>query len=171
MQAMEEFLKSIERRAFRMAQLATHCEADAVDLVQEAMIRLVKKYSDRPREEWKPLFLRILENCILDWHRKEQLKKKLFFWKSDEEDERNDDDKANHFHHDPSDEIHGEQIGRHLLRQIEALPIKQQQCFLLRSWEGLSVAETSKVMGINESSVKTHYFRAIEKLRASQAEF
>ncbi|WP_156508630.1 sigma-70 family RNA polymerase sigma factor, partial [Oleiphilus sp. HI0132] len=63
-----------------------------------------------------------------------------------------------------------EKLGEHLLKVIEQLPVKQQQCFLLRTWEGLSVRETAEVMKINENSVKSHYFRAMEKLRSSKAQ-
>ncbi len=168
-QAIEQFLKEIEHRAFRRTLLATRHEADALDIVQDAMIKLVNKYSNKPHNEWKPLFLRILENNILDWHRKEQLKQRLFFWRHDDTETHNEiemvDESAN-----PLSLLDSEKLGEQLIKVIEQLPFKQQQCFLLRSWEGLSVRETAKVMKINENSVKSHYFRAINKLRSSQAQ-
>ena len=66
---MEEFLASVERRAFRMAELATRSSDDALDILQDAMIALVQKYSDKPPEEWKPLFFQILKNRLRDWLR------------------------------------------------------------------------------------------------------
>lgn len=168
MRNMERFLKDIEKRAFRMAQLATRSEADALDIVQEAMLKLVMKYSDRDANEWQPLFLKILENRILDWHRKEKLKSRLFFWRKPENDmgevapERVE---AEDHQNDPVGQLLSEQMGRRFLDCVEALPIKQQQCFLLRCWEGLTVSETAEVMGINDNSVKSHYFRANEKLK------
>jgi len=155
-----------------MAQLATRNEADALDIVQDAMIKLATKYADRPSSEWKPLFLRILENRILDWHRKQKIMKKLFFWRkeSHEHDEGaspNLEAEDNRF--DPESQLQSEQLGERLLACIEALPMKQQQCFLLRSWEGLSTKETAEVMKINENSVKTHYSRALSKLKQQQA--
>jgi RNA polymerase sigma-70 factor (ECF subfamily) len=171
-QAIEHFLKEIEQRAFRMAMLATRSEADALDIVQDAMIKLVNKYSDKPSNELKPLFLRILENSILDWHRKEKLKNKLFFWRKDESKHESPDEE--HYERvidessDPLSLLDSEKLGEHLLKTIEQLPVKQQQCFLLRSWEGLSVRETAEIMNINENSVKSHYFRAMDKLRTTQ---
>ncbi len=166
MHDLNSFLQSVERRAFRMAQLATQREADALDIVQEAMMKLACRYADKPSEEWRPLFYRILENTIMDWHRKETIKKALFFWRKERnEAERDTTPSPQISHTDPADELWTHQMGQHLLASIEALPVKQQQCFVLRNWEGMSVRETAEIMGIKETSVKSHYFRAIEKLR------
>jgi len=139
-----------------------------LDIVQEAMVKLVTKYSDRDANEWRPLFFKILENRIMDWHRKERLKSKLFFWRH--ADDSIDELEAGPEEHedyqfDPADQLLSEQLGQQFLNCIEALPVKQQQCFLLRCWEGLSVSETARIMGINDNSVKSHYFRANEKLK------
>ncbi len=171
MRELENFLISIERRAFRIAQLATHCEADALDIVQDAMFKLATKYAHLPAEQWKPLFFKILESRIIDWHRKQTLKKKLFFWQKDlsrSETETNLDEQHHDFSADlahPENEIMSEQLGQHLLDCIAALPIQQQQCFILRSWEGFSITETALAMKLNENSVKTHYARALKKLK------
>jgi len=169
---LDIFLKDIEKRAFRIAQLATHCEADSLDIVQDSMIKLVTKYSHREPTEWRPLFLKILENKILDWHRKQTVMNKLFFWKKGaKKDNKEIDDKfdgepeAIDLQACPESLAFTEQLGQHLLKCVESLPLKQQQCFVLRSWEGLSIKETAQVMKVNENSVKTHYSRALEKLR------
>ena len=154
-----------------MAQLATRCEADALDLVQEAMIKLVSNYSERTPEEWRPLFYKILENRIMDWHRKQKVMNKIFFWRKQGQDTNESDeailDNAG-YQSNPESELVSEQLGEHLLACIEQLPAKQQRCFVLRSWEGFSTKETAEVMNINENSVKTHYARAISKLKLQQ---
>lgn len=168
MRDLENFLITVERRAFRIAQLATHCEADALDIVQDAMFKLASKYQHRPSEEWKPLFFTILESRIMDWHRKQTLKKKLFFWKKESHDDGHEDEQSEDSRTalaNPESEIMSEQLGEHLLNCIAALPLQQQQCFILRSWEGLSVSETALAMKLNENSVKTHYARALTKLK------
>ncbi len=168
MRDLDRFLTNIEKRAFRMAQLATRSEADALDIVQDAMLKLVTKYGQRDAQEWRPLFFKILENRILDWHRKEQLRNKLFFWRKSDietEDEASNQVGSLDHHFDPADQLSSEQMGQQFLTCIETLPVKQQQCFLLRCWEGLSIEETARTMGINQNSVKSHYFRALEKLR------
>jgi len=166
---LENFLISVEKKAFRMAQLATHCEADALDIVQDTMIKLAGKYSHKPEHEWRPLFYSILESRIMDWHRKQQLKKKFFFWRKDELTE--NEERATELQHTqagPESELISEQLGDQILAGVAALPLQQQQCFVLRAWEGLSVVETARAMGINENSVKTHYARALQKLKAFQ---
>jgi RNA polymerase sigma-70 factor (ECF subfamily) len=159
---LDQFLQSIEARAFRIAVLATRNEADALDLVQDAMFRLARHYRDHDPDAWRALFLKILEHRILDWQRKEKLKRALFFWRQDEaqpEDLRADENA------DPLEQIKETQTAAQILKGISALPLQQQQCFLLRCWEGLSVAQTAQIMGIDEGSVKTHYSRALTSLK------
>lgn len=164
---MDEFLQSVEKRAYRMALLAVSNHSDAIDLIQDAMIKLVVKYEDKPANEWKPLFYRILQNKIKDWHRHNKLKNMLFFWKSTEPDEQDDDwpPPQNEGWQEPEQDLAKNQMQSEVLDVLHALPEKQQQCFLLRTWEGLSVIETANIMGCSEGSVKTHYFRAVTKLR------
>lgn len=167
MQDLELFLIDIEKRAFRIAQLAVRNDADALDIVQDAMIKLSCNYADRAAIEWKPLFYKILENRILDWHRREKTRHKWFWWKSsnDEADDSNDITEMADAGLDPMQQLQQAQLGSDLLNVIEQLPVKQQQCFLLRCWEGMSVKETALAMDVNEGSVKTHYFRAVQKLQ------
>lgn len=172
---LEHFLKNIETRALKMARLATRNDDDALDLVQDAMIKLASSYGHRDNTEWRPLFLKILENGILDWHRKEKLKRAVFFWRNDEADETdNATDElelaAGPDANDPLRQMEADQMQQHLLDCIARLPIRQQQCFLLRCWEGLSVQDTARIMGLNEGSVKTHYSRALEKLHTVRQE-
>ncbi len=173
-QRMDSFLKEVERRAFRMAQVSTQSEADALDILQETMIKFVDTYSDRSDEEWRPLFFKILEHKILDWHRKETLKKRLFFWRHDTKTSSEDEQPLEHAIQDRTDgeaDLIGQQLSQRLVQCIESLPLKQQQCFMLRSWEGLSIRDTASAMNINENSVKTHYSRALEKLKVLYQHF
>lgn len=172
MQALELFLSDIEKRAFRIAQLAVRNEADALDIVQDAMIKLSCRYGSNPEAEWKPLFYKILENRILDHHRKENTRRKWFFWKTTDDDEEVAvNAEAADEGQDPLQQLQRVELSDGLLREVEQLPVKQQQCFLLRCWEGMSVKETALAMQITEGSVKTHYFRAIQKLQTVIGEY
>jgi len=169
---MEQFLIQIEKKAYRMAEISIRDHGDAMDILQESMIKLVTKYSEHPCEQWKPLFYKILNNKITDWHRHQKVKNLLFFWKSDKAD--NLDESL-----DPIDNIEDQFSGQkapvEALEQLQQqevviesllrLSVKQQQCFILRSWEGMSVADTALAMGCSQGSVKTHYSRAIAKLK------
>ena len=168
---MEEFLKDIEKRAFQMAKMSTSRQEDALDIVQEAMFKMVEKYAFKPVQEWKPLFYRILNNKITDHYRRQAVQNKIFIWKS-LDNEQNDD----YFQPDLTNQVGrgSEEPHEMLMRQrridrlaegVKKLASRQREAFLLRSWEGLSTRETAHSMGCTEGSVKTHYSRALEKLR------
>jgi RNA polymerase sigma-70 factor (ECF subfamily) len=163
---MEEFLKSVERRAFRMAELATHSSDDAMDILQDTMIALVNKYSDKPSEEWKPLFFRILQNRIKDWHRRSKVRNVWrSFWDDTDEDVDPISQYADPAIMDQGDVMGSSQALEKVHSAIRTLPWRQRQTFLLRAWEDMSVSETAQVMSISEGSVKTHFSRATHTLR------
>ncbi len=176
--ALDQFLATIERKAFKMAQIALRHDDDALDAVQDAMLSLVTTYAERPSEEWKPLFYRILENKIRDAQRRRTTRGRVFAWLparsgGDDEDDEAWDPIAQAASAEPAPALKlelDEAIGA-LEQAIAALPARQQQAFLLRNFEGLDVAETASAMGCSEGSVKTHYFRALQALRAQLGEF
>ncbi len=164
---LDGFLAGIERRAFRMALLSVGGEADALDLVQEAMCRFVGRYAERPPEQWRPLFHRILQNLITDWHRRRWIRDRWQRWTG-----RGGDDV------DPIEAVADPRTGERpegraesaaaleaLERALAALPLRQRQAVVLRLWEGFDVRQTAGVMGCSEGSVKTHYSRGIHALR------
>ncbi len=177
--ALEQFLATVERKAFKVAQIALRHEDDALDAVQDAMLALVATYAQRPSEEWKPLFYRILENKIRDLQRRRTVRGRVMAWlpvgggSSDGDDAEDWDPLAQAASSDPAPPMKlelDEAIGA-LEQAIAALPPRQQQAFLLRNFEGLDVAGTAAAMGCSEGSVKTHYFRALHTLRAQLGEF
>ena len=165
---MQNFLSSIEGRAFSMAQFATKNREDALDIVQDSMFKLVQKYSAQPAEQWKPLFYSILQTRILDWHRRQSVHNRFRSWLHwDEEDDSENpiEQVADAPQAAPDMALQDVQFGDDLNKALNVLPLRQQQVFLLRVWEGMDIAETAKVMQCSESSVKTHYTRALEKLK------
>lgn len=178
--ALETFLAGVERKAFRIAQIALRHEADALDTVQDAMLQLSLRYASRPAEEWKPLFYRILENRIRDVQRRRNVRNRfmaLLHWRgegrSGEEEERAADPIEQAVDHapGPSAQLETEEALEAVERAIGTLPTRQRQAFLLRNLEGLDVAQTAAAMKCSEGSVKTHYFRAVQALRAQLGEF
>ena len=165
---MEAFLKSIERKAYYLALFACSNPEDALDLVQDAMCNFVAKYEKKPSEEWKALFYRILQNKIRDYYRKESVRSRWRIWlggHSENEDADPLEQYAAPDGRDPEQETASRQAFTQLQHELKTLSVKQQQVFLLRAWEGLSVSETAMAMGCSEGTVKTHYFRATEQLR------
>jgi RNA polymerase sigma-70 factor, ECF subfamily len=168
--ALNQFLAGVELKAFRMAQAALRNEDDALDAVQDAMLQLARAYANRPSEEWKPLFYRILENRIRDMQRRRTVRGRVFAWlphRGDEDDEEPDPiAQAVSTDPQPVRRLELDEAVGALEKALEGLPRRQQQAFLLRTLEGLDVAETAAAMGCSEGSVKTHYFRAVQALRA-----
>ncbi len=167
---MAAFLADIEKKAYHMAAFATGSHADALDLLQDSMIKLVTHYQHNPANEWKPLFYRILQNRIRDWQRHQKVRNLVLFWKTPKQDEEIEEwppalENTSGIG-TPEDDIVKAQHQQAALTHLKQLSDKQQQCFLLRSWEGLSVAETAQAMGCSQGSVKTHYSRAVHKMRA-----
>ena len=165
-QTLEQFLASIEQRAYRMAVIATGNREDALDIVQDAMTKLVTKYASKEAAEWPPLFHRIMQSTIRDWYRRSKVRnglRQLFNWQDNAEDyiENLPDNREV----TPEREVDNQQDIRALDRALQELSLRQQQVFLLRAWEGLDVRQTAEAMGCSEGSVKTHYSRAIQALR------
>lgn len=173
---MQYFLSSIEGRAFRIAQIATGNRDDALDIVQEAMIKMVQKYSTHGQEEWKALFYSILQTRILDWHRRQNVRNRFRSWFNWNGGDNPEDDEEDFIAQQPAQQasapdmqLQDAQFMDDLNAALAALPLRQQQVFLMRVWEGMDIAETANVMQCSESSVKTHYARALEKLRTQLA--
>lgn len=174
--ALDRFLAGIERKAFKIAQLALRNDDDALDAVQDAMLSLVKTYGARPSEEWRPLFYRILENRVRDMQRRRTTRGRFMAWMpaardADEEDDYDPIAAARSEEPLPLRRLEMDEAMVAVEQAVAQLPDRQRQAFLLRSLEGLDVAETAAAMGCSEGSVKTHYFRALQTLRAQLGEF
>ena len=166
--SMEEFLKSVERRALQMSKLATGDPEIAMDLVQDAMLKLVEKYSSKPAQQWRPLFYRILNNKITDFYRRKAVRTKLFVDNVTEHSDSNIIDTMIALAgpaDNPDNRMQSEQRIDSLIKSIYRLPPRQKQSFMLRCWEGMSTEESAKAMNCSQSSVKTHYSRALQALR------
>jgi RNA polymerase sigma-70 factor (ECF subfamily) len=168
-QALNRFLAGVERRALRMATISLGNPDDALDLVQDAMMKLTTRYSNRPEAEWGPLFHRILQNCITDWHRRAWVRQRWhrFVVGRDGHSEMDDPLEAlpDSRQQASPDRLQQEDAVACLEQAIRQLSLRQQQAFMLRLWEGLSVEETARAMGCSQGSVKTHYSRAVTALR------
>jgi len=173
--ALDRFLAEVEKRAFRIAQMAVRDRDDALDIVQGAMLRLARSYGQRPSEEWKPLFYRILYNGIRDWQRRSSVRSRIFsVWPSGSRDD--DDAPGDPYEHvadslpDPVRRLMADEAMERLETAVAALPTRQREAFMLRCLEGMDVTQTATAMGCSEGSVKTHYFRALNALRAQLGE-
>lgn len=171
---LSDFLKSVEKRAFKRTAFAVRDDDAALDIVQDAMIRLAEKYIDRPAAELPLLFQRILSNATMDFFRRQKVRNAVVhnfsdFEGSDSEGEFDilemlDSQGTNMGTESASDSVSRGQILAAIDHQVGELPTRQREAFLLRYWEELDVAETASVMGCSEGSVKTHCSRAVHAL-------
>ncbi|HLX29853.1 MAG TPA: RNA polymerase sigma factor [Casimicrobiaceae bacterium] len=174
-QEISSFLADVERRAFRQAMYAVRDEDAALDIVQDAMLKLTENYSDRPVGELPMLFQRILQNAIHDHFRRQKVRStwttvlSALGYKDDRDEEydpletlgaKTDSNAAS----DPAANVEQRQTMRIIEQAISRLPPRQREAFLLRYWEELDVAETAAAMGCSEGSVKTHCSRAVHAL-------
>jgi RNA polymerase sigma-70 factor (ECF subfamily) len=171
-QELSDFLRDVERRAFKQTVYAVRDDHAALDIVQDAMLKLAEKYANNPVTEYPMLFQRILQNTMRDYWRRQKVRN---LWttllssfgagQNGEED------------HDPLDTIDVEdessnpmiqlersQTIKIIEKAIEKLPARQREAFVLRYWEDMDVAETAEMMGCSEGSVKTHCSRAVHTL-------
>lgn len=160
-----------------MARYALNNDDDALDTVQDAMLKLCESYGERPCAEWGPLFYRILHNSITDRHRPRGMNRlKRWLGRSQPTELESDNVPADTMDTLPSeqpgpqDELQAVQRSSRISEALSLLSVQQREVFLLRRWQGLSVRETASAMNIGEGSVKTHLSRAIAALKESLQE-
>ncbi len=170
---MSDFLASVDRRAFKQAVFAVRDDESALDIVQDAMMRLAEKYPDRPAAELPLLFQRILQNAIRDHFRRQKVRStwttllsNLGLGGEDDADplETLEVDEASNIPSSPAEQLEQSQVMAAIEEAVQGLPGRQREAFMLRYWEELDVSETAKVMGCSEGSVKTHCSRATHAL-------
>lgn len=174
-QELSDFLKSVEKRAYKRSLYHVRNEEAALDIVQDSMLKLAEHYGDKPADELPMLFQRILSNCTLDWFRRQKTRNALFTNLSDFEGPDDDGSEFDLLEALQGDDTRGmaesaedatrrAQVLREIELQIQELPPRQREAFLMRYWEEMDTAETAAAMGCSEGSVKTHCFRALQTL-------
>ena len=173
-QELSDLLRSVEKRAFKRALYHVRDENAALDIVQDSMMKLAEHYGDKPAAELPLLFQRILSNTTLDWFRRQKSRNALFSKLSDFESEGEDSgfDLLEAFAgsangeavESAEDTTRRAQILQAIEMQVQTLPARQREAFLMRYWEEMDVAETAAAMGCSEGSVKTHCSRAVQAL-------
>jgi len=174
---LSAFLKGVERRAFKQAVFAVREQEAALDIVQDAMLRLAEKYGDRPSAELPLLFHRIMQNAIRDWFRRQKVRSLWTTLLSSLSPGRDDDDQdpletieaaaGSNPEEPPSVQLERAHVLEIIEQEISRLPERQREAFVMRYWEELDVAETARRMRCSEGSVKTHCSRATHALAAA----
>ena len=161
-QALDAFFDANERRAYLMAKTLVGNREDALDLVQESMLRLVNRYRRHDAADWGPLFHRILQNAIRDHLRRRRVRRLFADWWRPQE--------TSAAPRAADEQAAGDAELARIQRALDGLPLRQRQVFLLRAWQEYSTRETAAALGISENSVKTHFARANHSLRQQLGE-
>lgn len=175
---LSDFLRSVEQRAYKRTLYAVRDEDAALDIVQDAMIRLAEHYAGHPAAQWPMLFQRILSNATMDWFRRRKVRQAVVVNAGDLSDPGGAE--GTETHEDllatlqvlderaaadgPAETLQRRQLLQAIDDAVQALPPRQREAFLLRYWEEFDVAETAALMGCTAGSVKQHTFRAVQAL-------
>ncbi|MBK9594016.1 MAG: RNA polymerase sigma factor [Rhodocyclales bacterium] len=170
---LSDFLASVERRAYKQALFAVRDDETALDIVQDAMLKLAEKYGNKPSAELPMLFQRILQNTIRDFYRRQKVRSLWTtllsaFSPSDDEDadplETLEVEQGSYSPATPHASLEQTQVLAIIEEEVKKLPPRQREAFLMRYWEDMDIAETAAAMGCSEGSVKTHCSRATHAL-------
>lgn len=178
---LENFLSKVSKQAYQIAYGALWDQELAYDVVQEAMMKLVEYYRDRPASQWPALFRTVLNSKINDQRRKRlfhQSKAKLLsltgFGRADSDDSQEAElpeyDPRSDGASRPETEAHSQDLMSYIDAAMTKLPARQRQVFLLREKNGLSIKQTAEILGCSENSIKQHHFRAMRALREELTE-
>ncbi len=173
-QSMDGFLASVEKRAYVIALAACRDQHNALDIVQDSMFNMVKSYSNKPSEQWAPLFFKVLNNRITDQHRKRGFGRLAQWFGNDNVEDEPGTEAVDQLASDefgPDNIADSSELSNAMELALAKLSFKQQQALVLRLWQGLSVKETAVAMDISEGSVKTHLSRAVHQMREHLQEF
>jgi RNA polymerase sigma-70 factor (ECF subfamily) len=173
-QELSDFLREVERRAFKQTVYAVRDDHAALDIVQDAMLKLAEKYADKPANEYPMLFQRILQNTMRDYWRRQKVRNlwttllSSFGSGKDGEDDHDplDSIDVGDESENPMGQLERSQTMKMIEKALEKLPARQREAFVLRYWEDMDVAETAAMMGCSQGSVKTHCSRAVHTMAA-----
>jgi RNA polymerase sigma-70 factor, ECF subfamily len=159
-QELDAFLAGEEKRAYHMAELSTRSREEALDIIQDAMIKFVEKYANKEKTAWRPLFYRVVNSRIMDWHRRRQVRCVVTHLFGDD-----GPDAFVSSRPDPPRDLTNVSAMKALEYALGNLPLRQRQAVLHRLWDGMNTQETAIAMGISAGSVKTHYSRGLKSLQ------
>ena len=171
-QELSDFLVSVERRAYKQAAFAVRDDHAALDIVQDAMLKLADNYADRPVAEYPMLFQRILQNTMRDYWRRQKVRNLWTTLLSTFGGQGDDDDRdplemlgaGADSQEEPFAQLERSQTIAIIEQALHKLPARQREAFILRYWEDMDVAETATAMNCSQGSVKTHCSRAVRAL-------
>src|SRR3954471_802520 len=162
-EAFRALVEQHSRRAFQLAYRITGNEHDAEDVVQESFIRAYRQLSRfEARAHFATWLHRIVANCSVDLIRSRRTRYNHASTDELEPTEQPEADGAN-----PERLAASAQIERKVAAAMSQLSPPERTAFTLRHYEGRSIAEIGKTLGLGTSATKHSVFRAVRKLRVA----
>lgn len=165
---LDAFLAEEEQKAFRVARVSVGNDDDALDVIQDAMLKFVNNYAEKSIEQWRPLFYKVVYSRLTDFHRRRNFRRGIMRFLGTHDDEHlnsREIDNVVSESLDPQQQLQVDGALEQLQLALKKLPSRQQQAVLMRAWHGFDTNETALIMQVSTGSVKTHYSRGLEKLR------
>lgn len=164
--AFERLIARYQGDIFRMVYYRTSSRMDAEDITQEVFVSAYRSVGSlKDPGMFRSWLYRIALNAVRDFYRKKRLRS-IFTFFSPQHDEEHACREDSSFDHLEKKQF-WDRLGAFLSRLSEA----EKEVFRLRFLDGLGIKEVSEALGKNESTVKTHLYRAVDKFRKEQELF
>ena len=160
-EVFDQIMDGLQSRAFSLAYYWTGSRQDALDLVQEAFVRLW-----RVLPSWKPhstiytWLYRVIVNLAKDRFREIKRKSELPLREEGLGGEPSGSS-------GPAEEAMARETGEMIALAVAALPPRQKEVFILRHYQNMPLKEIARIQGTSLGAAKANLFQALAKLKES----
>jgi RNA polymerase sigma-70 factor, ECF subfamily len=161
--AFESLIGRFQGEIFRMVYYRTLSRMDAEDITQDVFIKAFRNVgSIREPEMFKPWLYRIALNAVNDFYRRKRLRSIFTLFTGEHEGgaEAGESQASGH--------LEKKEFWAGLKTFLSKLSAAEKEVFRLKYLDDLGIREIAQVLGKNESTVKTHLYRAVDKFRNEQ---
>ena len=164
-EAFRVLVERHSRNVFRLAFRLTRSEEDAEDVVQETFL---KAYRSLPRfaghSEFSTWIHSIAAHCAVD-----QLRRRASRQRRTQPLDADTQDAAVSRDASPEHAVYGSEVGRRVARSLQRLSVMERTAFVLRHFEGRTIVEIGRALGVRSGAARNCIFRAVAKLREDLA--
>jgi RNA polymerase sigma-70 factor, ECF subfamily len=162
--AFEELVDWFQEPLYRLAWQWTNNKEDALDICQNAFIKLHKMLGKwKPKASLYTWLYRVVINMAIDLGRKKSRQKQVSI--SDMTEDGREIDIKDEKTQDPYKRLETKELGQEISVAILGLPVRQQKAFVLKHMHGLAINEIAGIMDCSPGAVKAHIFHATRKMR------
>jgi RNA polymerase sigma-70 factor (ECF subfamily) len=162
--AFHRLVDHFQPEIFRMLYYRTRSRMDAEDLTQDVFLKAYKHLARlQSPQVFRSWLYRIAVNRVNDYFRKKRFRALFGNVSMDEETFQETEEMA--VPPQAPDALERKEFWRQVEKMLDALSRTEREVFLLRFFDQLSIKEMTAALGKNESTVKTHLYRALKKIK------